>query len=78
MRGSRKFFRGGPTFFKLIRGERNTITTISRPSSARLRNAIKMAIRWWADGGPTLNAGLYTLEFYRGSGPILLRNPIFL
>ena len=32
-----------------------------------------MAFRWRADVGPTLNV----LQFFRGSGPILLRNPIF-
>ena len=36
-----------------------------------------MAFRWRADGGPTLNPGLVALWFYRGSGPVLLRNPIF-
>ena len=58
--------RGGPT------------TTISGPSSARKRNAIYMAFRWRVDDGPTLNAGLVALGFFRGSGPLLLRNPIFL
>ena len=48
-------------------------TTISGPSTARHRT-----FRWQADGGPTLNAGLVALWFYRGSGPVLLRNPIFL
>ena len=32
--------------------------TISGPSSARQRNAIEMAVRWRADIGPPLNAGL--------------------
>ena len=36
-----------------------------------------MEFRWRAIGGPTLNAGLVALWFYRGSGPLLLRNPIF-
>ena len=39
-----------------------------------------MAFRWRADDGPTLNAGLVALCFFRGSGPLsclLLRNPIF-
>ena len=36
-------------------------TTISGPSSARQQNAIKMAIRWRAYDGPTLNAGLVAL-----------------
>ena len=29
------------------------------------------------DDGPTLNAGLVALHFFRGSIPVLLRNPIF-
>ena len=37
-----------------------------------------MAFRWQADDRPTLNAGLAALWFFRGSGPVLLRNPIFL
>ena len=37
-----------------------------------------MAFRWRADVGPTLNASLVALWFFRGSGPVLLRNPIFL
>ena len=36
-----------------------------------------MAFRWRADDGPTLNAGLVALLFFSGSGPVLLRNPIF-
>ena len=30
-----------------------------------------------ADGGPKLNAGLIVFWFFRGSGPTLLRNPMF-
>ena len=37
-----------------------------------------MAFRWQADGGPTMNAGLVNMWFYRGSGPVLLRNPYIL
>ena len=37
-----------------------------------------MVFRWCAEDGPTLNAGLVALRFYRGSGPVLLENPIFL
>ena len=37
-----------------------------------------MAFRWRADDGPTLNAGLKAFVILRGSGPGLLRNPIFL
>ena len=36
-----------------------------------------MAFRWQADDGPALNAGLVALWFLRGSGPVLLRNPLF-
>ena len=36
-------------------------TIISGPSLACQRNAIKMAFRWRADDGPTLNAGLVDL-----------------
>ena len=36
-----------------------------------------MAFRWRANGRPTLNAGLVALRFYRESGPVLQRNPIF-
>ena len=36
-------------------------TTISGPSMAHQRNAIKVAFRWWADNGPTLNAGLVAM-----------------
>ena len=36
-----------------------------------------MAFRWRADDGTTLNAGLVALRFFRGSGPLLLENPIF-
>ena len=32
---------------------------------------------WRADNGPTLNAGLVALWFFRRSGPVLLRNPNF-
>ena len=51
-------------------------TTISGPSSARQRNATLMVFHWQADGGPTLNAVLVALSFFRGSGPVLLRNLI--
>ena len=36
-----------------------------------------MAFRWRADDGPTLNAGLVALWFFRGSGPVLLKKPWF-
>ena len=42
---------------------------------ARQWNAIEMAFRWGADGGPTLNASRWFLGKF---GPVLLRNPIVL
>ena len=36
-----------------------------------------MAFRWRADDGSTLNAGLVAVWFFRASGPVLLRYPIF-
>ena len=62
------FFRGGPTlttFFFVDEGRDHPNTTISGSSSTRKRNAIYMAFRWRADGGPKLNAGLVALWFYR-------------
>ena len=41
------------------REDRNA--TKDGPSSARQLNAIEMAVRWRADNGPPLNAGLVAL-----------------
>ena len=59
---------GGATFFILFfylfktffvdEGREDPNTTKSGSSAARQRNAIKIGIRWRADDGPTLNAGL--------------------
>ena len=73
MSGFRYFCQRGSNtdnIFKLIRGERNQI-----PPQIPLK-AIEMAFHWHADDGPTLNAGLVALWFFRGSGPVLLRSPI--
>ena len=35
-----------------------------------------MAFQWRADDDPALKAGLVALWFFRGSGSVLLRNPI--
>ena len=69
MCGSRKFFQRGSNVFLFLvdEGREGPNTTLRGPS---------MAFRWRADGGPTLNAGLVALWFFRGSGPVLLRNPI--
>ena len=49
-------------------------TTKSRPSSARQRNAIEMAVRWRADDGPTLNSGLVVCDF-QGSHTSIAKKP---
>ena len=36
-----------------------------------------LLFRWRADGAPALNTGSVALCFFRGYGPVLLRNPIF-
>ena len=63
MRGSRKFCQMGSNFDNVFYdvGREDPNSTISGPSLARQRNAIKMAFRWRADDGPTLNAGLVAL-----------------
>ena len=72
MRGSRQFCQRGSNFdvffvfvfvFCFVLGEerKDPNTTISGPSLARQRNAIKMAFHWRVDDGPTLNAGLVAL-----------------
>ena len=51
--------RGDPTlttFFLLDEGREDPNTTLSGPSLARQGNVIKMAFRWRANDGPTLNA----------------------
>ena len=67
LRGFRKFYQRGSNFDNFLLVDEgggkdpNTCTKISGPSLARQRNAIKMAFRWLADGGPTLNAVLVAL-----------------
>ena len=62
MRGSRKFYQRGSNFDKVFcilvdEGWKDPNTTLSGSLSARQQNAIKMAFRWRANDGPTLNAG---------------------
>ena len=62
MRGSINFCQRGSNFdivffFLVDEGQDDPNTTISGPSSDRQRNAIKMAFRWRANDGQTLNAG---------------------
>ena len=85
MRGSRKFCQRGSNFDGFFFGYRFLVNE-GRGPKYHLKRAIigppakrhLMAFRWWADDGPTLNAGLVVLGFFRGSAPVLLRNPIHL
>ena len=64
MCGPRFVFQRGSNFdyiFLVDGGREYPNTTISGPSLDRQRNAIVMAFRWRADGGPTFNAGLVAL-----------------
>ena len=48
------------------------------PSSIRSETPLMAFEAGRADDGLTLNAGMVALRFVRGSGPVLLRNPITL
>ena len=71
MRGSRKFIILSTltTFFLVDDGREGPHTIITGPSSAHQRH------RWRADDGRAFNVGSFLT--FRGSGPVLLRNPIF-
>ena len=77
------FVRGGPAltmfwgcFFSTDEGREDPHTTISEPSLARQRDAIKMAFRWRAYDGPT-ECWLGSFAILRGTRPVLLKNYIF-
>ena len=55
----------------VVREDRNA--TKNRPPSTHQRNTIEMAFCWRVDNGP-----LGSFVIFRGSGAILLGNPIFL
>ena len=79
IRGSKKFCQRGSNFDKVLlveEGREDPNTTISGPPAKRYLNG--MAFRWRVIDDPTLNADLVVLRFVRGSGPVLLRNPIYL
>ena len=68
MRGTREFCQRGPkfdSFFFILslvdEGRADPNTTINSILTARQRNVIKMAFRWRADDGQTLNAGVEAL-----------------
>ena len=70
MRGSRKCFQRGSNFDRFLLLVDEGIQVI-----------LKADHHWPASetpfDGPTLNNGLVALCFFRGSRPVLLRNPIF-
>ena len=78
MRGSWKFWERGFRFFLAGEGIEDPNTTINRPSSAHQKTPFKWRFAGWPMMAQTLNAGLEAMWFFRGSGPVLLRNPIFL
>ena len=74
MRGPEIFFKGGPFFL--------VNEWIQLPfKMGHHWPASETPFKWRFAGGPlmapTLNAGLVALWFFRGSGQVLLRNPIF-
>ena len=49
---------------------------VSQQARSIIGPAVKHhCVSWQANNGPTLNAGLVALQFFRGSAPVLLRNP---
>ena len=57
MRGSRKKFRGGPTLFFVEEGFKILLKADNGPPAKRHLNGV----RWRANEGPPLNAGLVAL-----------------
>ena len=82
MCGSRNYYQRGSNLDKFFlvggggidEGQKNPDSTIS---NKRAINCHLNGVCWWADDGPTLNASLVALWFFRGSRPVLQRNPIF-
>ena len=76
------FARGDPTFFfsfffSLMREEESKYHyswSIIGPPARRHLNGVSLVGRWW----PNIEWWIGSLVILRGSGPVLLRNPIFL
>ena len=75
------FVRGGPTLKTFFRGERGSKLNkyhykraIIDPRAKRHLNGVSLACRWW----PNIECWLGSYVIFRGSRPVLLRNPIFL
>ena len=79
MCGSWKFCKRWSKFdvFLVDEGRDDPNTTKSGPTLTCQQNTIKMVFRWCVNVDQTLNADLAALWFFRVSGPVLLRNPIF-
>ena len=67
------FVRGGPNLISFLI---DWGIALIRSSSACQQNAIEMAFCWRADDGPTWQ--LCDFSVFRGSRPVLQKNPIFL
>ena len=50
---------------------------IQIPLNAGHHQLTSNAFRWRANDGPTLNVGFVALRFFRGSGPVLLKNTLY-
>ena len=87
MRGSRKFCQGRSNFdefffvffcFITWWGEEGSKyhfkRAINGPPAKRHLNGVSLAGRWW----PNIECWIVSFFILRGSGPVLLRNPIFL
>ena len=64
-------------FFFFFKGERIWISLKAghhRPTSETPLNGVSLACRWW----PNVECWLGSFENFRGSGPVLIRNSIFL
>ena len=60
MRGSRKLHKGScQRGFPL----ETPVYNLKRATNDQTGNAILMALHWWTDDGPTLNAGWETMRF---------------
>ena len=80
MHVSRKLCQRGSNFdnfFLVDEGRKDSNTTISGPSSARQRYAIKMTFRRRVYDSPTSNAGLVAFGFLGDQDKYFIGNPIF-
>ena len=81
MRGSRKFCQRGSNadnvFFSMMGEELSRYhykRALFGPPAKRHLNGVSLACRFW----PKIESWLGSFTILRGSGPVLLKNPIFL